>query len=213
MTVGVFALRADTIDVYSTGVGPSGILSDGALDAQYTLVANADGSGPNSYVVIQNGFPIPPWVADNSSSKWIAPVANENQQSDQPGLYDFQTTFDLTGLDPSTAVIAGYWTADNKGDYIELNGVNIGFATPNDAYAALNTAFTITDASGSGFLPGINTLDFVETNSPGVAGNPTGVRVELSGTADPMPVPEPATFGLIGLGLLGAGLLRRRAAR
>jgi hypothetical protein len=39
------------------------------------------------------------------------------------------------------------------------------------------------------------------------------VRVELSGTADPMPVPEPATFGLIGLGLLGAGLLRRRAAR
>lgn len=206
LTVGVFALHADTIAVYSTGVDSTGVLADGAVDPYYVLVANADNSGPNAYVVIENQFPIPPWVADDSLSKWIAPVANESSQSDAVGLYDYQTTFDLTGLIPSTAVISGLWTSDNEGDYISLNGVNLGYATAGD-FSTLGYSFTI----AGGFVWGINTLDFVATNDSGNSGNPTGLRVQLSGTADP--VPEPATWGLVGLGLLGAGLLRRRANR
>ena len=40
----------------------------------------------------------------------------------------------------------------------------------------------------TGFIAGVNTLDFVVNNGgPGI--NPTGVRVELSGTANRQPPP------------------------
>ena len=45
-----------------------------------------------------------------------------------------------------------------------------------------------------------DTLDFIVNNS----GGPTGLRVEMTGTADPMSVPEPAPSPL-GAGLCGWG--------
>jgi len=64
---------------------------------------------------------------------------------------------------------------------------------------------------GSGFIAGINTLDFVVNNIGGEITNPTGLRVEFqSATADQVPVP--AAIWLLGSGLLGLiGIARRRA--
>src|SRR5437016_3623537 len=74
-----------------------------------------------------------------------------------PGVYQYRTTFDLTGLDPTTAVLNGQWAADNLG-LIQLNGVTV----PNSASQGYRsfTIFSIT----SGFVQGINTLDFIVTN-------------------------------------------------
>ena len=84
---------------------------------------------------------------------------------------------------------------------IFLNGVNTGMgASVFDHF----TPFQIT----SGFVQGVNRLDFVVTN--GDCGpfcvNPTGLRVE-SRLAE---VPEPATFTYyVIFGLLGLKLFRR----
>src|SRR5258708_2997504 len=56
-----------------------------------------------------------------------------------------------------------------------LNGVQV--AVTGSSFSAF-TSFTI----GSGFLAGTNTLDFV-VNNGGSSPNPTGLRVDLSGTA------------------------------
>jgi hypothetical protein len=62
-----------------------------------------------------------------------------------------------------------------------------------------------------GFIAGVNTLDFIVYNVPQDSGNPTGLRVEMSGTADPnSQVPEPVSFVLLGTGLVAFGMLRRR---
>lgn len=218
LTVAASALRADSVPIvlFNTGVDSAGIvLADGATDPHYQLIESAEAPFSSAcllcaYVVDQNGWPVGGgvWAADTSSSKWIAPKPDESMAagSDGVGTYEYQTTFDLTGLIPSTAQIAGVWTSDNGGIEILLNGVEVSGATLND-YHTLNNPFSIT----AGFVAGLNTLDFVVANDPGGAeGNPTGVRAELSGTADP--VPEPATWGLVALGLIGAGLLHRRLA-
>lgn len=215
LTLGVSALRATPIGVYNTGVnGSGGLLPDGAVDPHYQLISSADPAfpGPNAVVVQSNAYPIPPWVANGPNSNWIGP-RTDAAVGNLPGTYIYRTTFDLTGFSPSTAEITGIWTTDNNGLDIVLNGVTLGYTAPYGAFTdfdATHYAFTI----NSGFVSGINTLDFVVNNGQVGPGdntpNPTGLRVELSGEADL--VPEPATSGLVGLGLLTAGLLRRRLA-
>ncbi len=57
-------------------------------------------------------IPSPPWVANTGASRWIGQTTDSNGA---PGLYTFQTTFDLLGFDPETVVLAGGWTTDNAG--------------------------------------------------------------------------------------------------
>ena len=165
------------IAVYNTGVnGSGGLLADGATDSHYTLAVSPDAGypGPAAKVVNSNAWPIPPWLANGPTSKWIAPrqdpgTANYNS----PGNYTYRMTFNLTGYDPATARLTGQWASDDSGT-LKLNGTTVATQT---GYAAW-TAFTIT----TGFIAGVNTLDFVVNNA---AQNPTGLRVEISGTVSP----------------------------
>ncbi len=173
--------------LFNTGVGTNGVLLvNGAVDPHYRLVQSADTSapGPNTFAVTDTLFPIVsgPWLASGPNSKWIAPQANQSS-GNQAGDYQYRLAFDLTGLEPSSAVIRGRWTSDNGGPDVLLNGVSTG-ATSDGNFSVLGNPFTI----GSGFIDGTNTLDFVVNNgAPGI--NPTGLRVELSGTADLQPPP------------------------
>jgi len=131
------------------------------------------------------------WMPDGPSSEWISLAANEDV-IDNPGLYVYQTTFNLAGLNPSTTVITGQWATDNTG-VIYLNGTSTGFTSSN--FGSFSS-FTI----DSGFVSGLNTLDFDVTNGPtGGPANPTGLRVEFSETA----VPETSSLMLLGTGLVG----------
>ena len=114
------------------------------------------------------------------------------------GLFTYQTTFDLSGLDHTTASILGRWATDDQGIDILINGTATGNTS---ASFGVFTDFTI----NSGFIAGVNTLDFVVTNGHG----PTGLRVEIT-NANAVALDEPYALALLGLGLLGLGINRHK---
>jgi hypothetical protein len=168
---------AGAISIYGTGLSAGGTLgADGTTDAHYTMVSSADASYPGpAAVVVNSSWPVASgvWIYPNGpASKWIGPRADA-ANGNSAGNYTYRTTFSLSGVNPSTAILTGWAAADDTG-IIKLNGVQVasivnGFASPS--------SFTIS----SGFQAGANTLDFVVTNGSG----PTGLRVEISGTATP----------------------------
>jgi hypothetical protein len=187
--------------LYNTGVDLFGVPQvNGAVETHYSLLSVPGGTTNVRVATTANGFPLPPWLGDNSLSAWIGPAGSSDL--DGPvGIYTYRTTFDLTGFIPGTAVINGQWSMDNLGVDILINGVSI---SPSSTDFLSWTGFTIS----SNFVAGINTLDFVINNQ----GGPTGLRVEMTGdaTAATTGVPEPASFILFGAGIGAIGLIRRR---
>ena len=180
--------------LFNTGISNGTTLVNGDVDPHYTIVSSSLPYGPQAYVVDEAiGFPIVPgvWSLSTSTSKWITPKITSLATRTDAGIFTYRLTFDLTGLNLSSAAITGQWYTDNDGQML-LNGSSTGFTTPEGGFSNASP-FTVT----SGFVSGINYLDFVVTNS---AFGPTGLRVELGGTADV--VPEPSTLFLTGLGLL-----------
>ena len=161
------------------------------------------------------------WATDEFA-QWIAPQADI---VGIPGVgvdtfYTYQTTFDLSGFDPSTVALDGSWTADNYISQVSLNGIPVfsysgGCGSPGNWVWSGTSPFSIT----SGFVSGINTLSFNVTNdacanTPPHA-NPTGLLVDISGTGAPASAPEPGNalpVAVVGLGL-AAWFYRRKVSR
>lgn len=187
---------ANSIAVYGTGMGPGGPLADGTIDSYYSL-SSTDTSNPGlaAYVTNQNTL-ANGWVADSAVSKWISPTATGTNGFSKLE-YDYTTTFDLTGLDASTATLSGMISADD-GTAIFLNGHSVDslFGTWTKS-----VPFQI----NSGFISGVNTLTFAVQN---YGSGPTGLDASISGSATA--TPEPASAVLVGAGLLAAALLSRR---
>ena len=194
--------HAASVTIFNTGVDSTGTpLPDGTVgDPNYVLTSVPGGSTTDIMVLTSaGGFPIGPWLGDDAISAWIGP--NNDSEADGPvGLYDYQTTFDLAGVDPTTASLVGQWATDNEGVDILINGVSTG-----NTAGGFSSWYSF-DIS-SGFVSGVNTLDFIVNND----GGPTGLRVELSGTADA--TPEPAPSLMLAIGLAGLGVLKRRGRR
>lgn len=175
------ALSAPIPKLYNTGVDDAGNpLPDATVDPHYTLIESPDAEypGPNTYT-LEPGWPVAPagpWIADSAVSRWIAPRARQSV-GNAAGSYTFRTTFDLTGFDPAKARITGRWTSDNTGMDLVLNGNSLGLSQPGNF--GVFSEFTIE----SGFVAGLNTLDFLVFNA-GDAVNPIGLRVEMIGTVE-----------------------------
>jgi hypothetical protein len=210
-----FPVRGGPISIFNTGVvsmDPVALAADGAVDQHYSLISSADSRaiGTNAYVAGPNlTYPLGPWLLNGPDSKWISPFLNPATNG-AVGGYTYRTTFDLTGLDPATVILTGRWATDNSGS-ITLNGSATGNTTGVEQFGGW-TSFTIS----SGFIAGINTLDFVVTNVPGIGGaSPTGLRVEISGTADGT-IPEPSMslpLAMITFGAAAGIKLRMRRRR
>jgi hypothetical protein len=193
----VTGAQAASIPLFNTGVDASGTpLADGTIgDPHYVLVSVPGGTTDLRVRTSAGGYPIPPYIGDDSSSAWIGPN-NDSEVNGPVGSYDYRTTFSLAGLNPATALITGGWSSDNNGLQILINGVDTG--NPGTSFSQFSIGFASFSIS-SGFDPGVNTIDFIVNNG----GGPTALRVEMSGTASN--VPELSTWGMMLVGFAGLG--------
>lgn len=176
--------------LFNTGVdGAGAALAAGSADTHYSILVPSQAA-----IVIKDAIP-GTWLANSATRRWVWQDING-----QPTFttLTFRTTFDLTGLDFSSASISGDWATDNTGLDILINGASTG-----NTCSGFSSLCNFTVASG--FVAGINTLDF-QVQDLGVI---SGFLVSsISGTANA--IPEPGTLAILGLGLIGLGVTRRR---
>jgi hypothetical protein len=202
LLLAVFAplARADVINV-STGLDASNnIITTGAVnDAHWTVTTNPTFSPTG---IPQTVFPnnadsgFPSWVANDSKSDWIA--RNADHSNNGPAPYTFTRTFDLAGLNPSTATLTGMWAIDDAGT-LALNGHTLSTLAPG-AWVAL-TAFS---APSADFVQGLNTLTMTITSDDQFL-----EAARLQGSVTVAAVPEPSPILLGGVGALAFGALAR----
>lgn len=165
-------------------IGPSGIYANASDFYVYRMIFNLSALGllPNTANISLR------WIADNNVNSTNIPTANSHIR-----LCSIPNAANRTVCDPGSTVAGSNAGAENTPVFTNAPVVNIGPALLNAGFMA---------------------LDFVVYNSPIAFGeNPTGMRLEiLSANADidPNAVPEPLSFTLMGLGLIGFGLYSRR---
>lgn len=184
-----------------TGLKNTGLGASGAIDSNYSL-SSAVSTTP--VITYDSQWPIGPWIANDSTSKWITPTSSQGESFDpwSNGTYTYTLTFDLSGYNAATAMFSGRLAADNSVQ-VKLNNSVIGSATGFTGWTSFGAS--------SGFVSGVNTLDFVVSNWAQNGGNPTGLRVEF-GASSIAAVPEPATYAMLlgGLVMVGAVVRRRK---
>ena len=164
-------------DLYNTGVDGAGTpLGGGVDDPHYAIFAQPGAGSLVDSTVPVDGFPIPPWVANDANSRWIGPATAD--AVGPPGGYIYRTSFTLpVDVDLSTVLITGLWGTDDPGLDILINTAST--SNTSSGFGSL-TAFSITP----GFVVGANTLDFV-LHMRGVGGRPdarSNVRAEDAAT-------------------------------
>ncbi len=128
------------------------------------------------FVVILNEY----WKVTTQAS-WIAPRASEESFVDVPGLYNYQTTFTISGhTDYNCFYLPFNFTADDILSSIRINDIEVYYCPPGVACSHYSNLYTYTIATGFGST---NTLNFI-VNNTGITLNPTGLLVafgKLSG--------------------------------
>ena len=191
-------------NLFNTGVDAGGVpLADNTPDSHWVITTAPTPGGPLA-ATSAGGFPIGPWLGDNSTSAWLVPTADTNGLA---GDYFYETTFDISG-DPATASIFGRSSVDNSLVDILLNGVSTGETNPNGFGGW--TDFSIAADEGDVFNVGTNTLTFIVNNAgaPTDPPGPIGLRVEFLSATER--IPEPSSIGLLALTAAFALGRRRR---
>jgi hypothetical protein len=181
------------------GLKNTGLGASGTVDSNYSLSSAASTTPVITY---DSQWPIGPWLANDSTSKWITPTGSQGESFDPSsnGTYTYTLTFDLTGYNAASAMFSGRLAADNSVQ-VKLNNSVIGGGTGFTDWTSFGAS--------SGFVSGVNTLDFVVNNWAQNGGNPTGLRVEF-GASSIAAVPEPETYAMLLGGLAMVGALARR---
>jgi hypothetical protein len=187
-TLGVNAANAGVIPgLFNTDAS---LAADGATDPHWTVNGGA--------AIVYNH----PAYLTYPTARFIAAQAGGGYTNPK-NTYDL--VFSMAGLNPLTASLSGVYAADNWGDAF-LNGILL-VQQPHQTIFPNFTALTAFSASGVDFINGLNTLEFVVTDT----GPPSALLVAFTGSqASATAVPEPLTLSIFGVGVAGAAALRRR---
>ena len=179
-----FALAGPAVPItnlFNTGVNALGVpLTDNTPDIHYTFAVPPPTGSVPIVTTSAGGFPIGPWLGDNTTSAWLTPSFDT---TGNVGNYTYRTTFTIpAGVDPSQVYVRGQLTSDNGTSGVLINGLSTGI-TGSGNFPAFDAPFTI----AKGFVAGVNTLDFVVNEATGQAGAGgfTGLRVEMGGARGP----------------------------
>ena len=168
---------AQTLFTVASGMGANGPLASGAPDTQFALTCKPPGVTATVPVAIDPSWIPGVWVPNSASSQWIGADQFNNAPA---GVYCYTMNFNIPcppGI-PIKASLLGQWTSDDWGG-LYLNGQPTGHTVPSVQFPGVGFNGWHPINITSGFVSGLNTLTFYVTN----AGGPTGLRLELTGSA------------------------------
>ncbi|MBN1125408.1 MAG: lamin tail domain-containing protein [Sedimentisphaerales bacterium] len=173
--VGTTATSGERIDIptlYSTGLGDDREpLTPGQDDPHYTNSATGE-----PVLAMQNHSA---WLSNDAQSQWVG-LTGQGTDNVPGGQYTFVTTFDLSGMNHTTANLTLSISVDNWLDDVRINGTSTGISAAG--FSGWNGPYAIE----TGFVEGINQLEFIFTNE-GSDPNPAGLRIRINGTAVAVP--------------------------
>jgi hypothetical protein len=178
-----------------TGLDTNGAVSAGNIpDPHWSLRRSADPTylGPDA-PIFEFAFPIQFAPGDgafspvNGRSMWIGAAGNAGgiTANSPAGQYVYRSRFLIDSADPATLRLAGNLWVNGSISDILVNGQSTGVAL-----APGGTLYVTTFALTNGFVPGWNTVDFVETIGNAIS----GIRVEMSGVGQALPAGLPTIF-------------------
>jgi len=177
LAVVTFSL-ANPISIFSTGINDDGSLTPAYSNDLHWTVQAPGGSVQPAVVVNHQTASDVSWTLP-SGFQWISTQGDQDFAAtwNMPvGDFIYNTTFDLTGLDPSTASLTGSFLVDNTVPLVTLNG------NPQSITGGTYYQSPLPFSISSGFVSGVNTLVWTANNG----GGPAGLAVQIQGSANPI---------------------------
>lgn len=165
-------------------------------------VAVGTGAFVDAFLVTNN----PGWVGFSGpqTARWISFNSGASNPGGSP--YRFRTTFDLSGLDPTTASLTYRCAVDNNFFGYVLNGgaaVGGGAGGTGGGICGVISGFGATQTINSGFVSGVNTWEFDVTGDATTDGLIVDVQSFTASPLNSTAAPEPGTTAMLATGLLG----------